>query len=113
MTQDGQGRYTAFRARGHAGYAEHGKDIVCAAVSVLGVTCVNSLESLLHIMVILEKNRDGLLSFTLPPLLQDDQMHDAQLLMGALYVGLQAIAEEYPDNLSLSITNGGKHHDQT
>ncbi len=33
-------RYTGFRASGHSGYAGEGQDIVCAAVSILGCTCV-------------------------------------------------------------------------
>ncbi len=111
LTQDSAGRLVAYRASGHAGYAHSGKDIVCAAVSVLGVTCVNSLEELLGIKVILKGNRDGLISFSLPIPLSDDQMQHAQLLMSSLRVGLQAIAEEYPHNLTVSI-NGGKNHDQ-
>ena len=30
---------------GHAGYAEHGKDIVCAAVSVIVGMLVNEIEN--------------------------------------------------------------------
>ena len=54
-------RFTGFRASGHSGYAEAGSDIVCAGVSVLGCTCVNSLESLLGVEVILKASEDGLL----------------------------------------------------
>lgn len=32
------------RAKGHAGYAEHGKDIVCASVSVLICTLIESID---------------------------------------------------------------------
>lgn len=35
-----------FIIEGHAGYAEPGKDIVCAAVSALSQTCVMSIENL-------------------------------------------------------------------
>ena len=34
---------TGFRIEGHAGYAKHGKDIVCAAVSIL---VMNTMESI-------------------------------------------------------------------
>ena len=37
--------YIEFRIKGHAGYAEEGQDIVCAAVSVLIINTVNSLET--------------------------------------------------------------------
>ena len=32
------GNYLEFVSKGHAGYAEEGQDIVCAAVSVLAVS---------------------------------------------------------------------------
>ena len=38
------GSYEEFISKGHAGYAEAGQDIVCAAVSALIITTVNSLE---------------------------------------------------------------------
>ena len=34
-----------FEVVGHAGYAEEGYDIICAAVSVLVVNAVNSIET--------------------------------------------------------------------
>ena len=36
---------TGCRLEGHSGWAESGHDIVCAAASILGCTCVNALES--------------------------------------------------------------------
>ena len=37
--------YVSFRSKGHAGYAPAGEDIVCAAVSALIITTVNSIET--------------------------------------------------------------------
>ena len=39
------GNITGFSCKGHAGYAEEGSDIVCAAVSALSITCANALQS--------------------------------------------------------------------
>ncbi len=89
------GRYTGFRASGHSGYDEPGRDIVCAAVSVLGCTCVNSLEALLGVQVLLNGNEDGLLDFDLPPLPAGSEA-GAQLLMGALGQGLRDLQGGYP-----------------
>ena len=97
------GRFTGFRASGHAGYAEHGSDIVCAAVSVLGCTCVNSLESVCGVTPDIAANDDGLLAFTLPAPLDGQQAHDAQVLMAALHQGIADIARQYPRHVSLSI----------
>jgi len=40
------GAYRGFRVTGHAGYDAEGQDILCAAVSVLSVNAVNSIETL-------------------------------------------------------------------
>ena len=47
---DSTGNYTGFSVRGHAGYAEAGSDIVCAAVSALTTTCVNAMESVAGVL---------------------------------------------------------------
>jgi len=97
-----EGGYTGFRAAGHSGFDDSGRDIVCAAVSVLGCTCVNALESLLGVLVRMRKNDDGILDFDLPDL-PADRRKDAQLLMGALAQGLRDVQEQYPKNVRLEI----------
>ena len=94
-------RFTGFRAAGHSGYAEAGSDIVCAGVSVLGCTCVNALESLLGVKVILRENEDGLMDFDLPG--ADAESPGAQLLMGALGQGLSDLQEAYPQYVRYEI----------
>jgi uncharacterized protein YsxB (DUF464 family) len=42
--RDREGELTGFTARDHAGYAEEGSDIVCAAVSALVIHTVNAIE---------------------------------------------------------------------
>ena len=97
------GRYTGFQASGHSGYAEHGSDIVCAAVSVLGCTCVNSLESVCGLIPEITANDDGLLAFTIPDAPDEAQAHDAQVLMASLHQGIADIARQYPRYVTLSI----------
>ncbi len=96
------GRYTGFRASGHSGYDEAGRDIVCAAVSVLGCTCVNSLEALLGVRVLLKGNDEGLLDFDLPELPEGSEP-GVQLLMGALGQGLQDLQGGYPEYVQFQI----------
>ena len=42
--QNSEGEITGVSIQGHAGYADNGSDIVCAAVSVLAQNTVNSIE---------------------------------------------------------------------
>ena len=40
-----EGNKLSLRLKGHAGYAEHGKDIVCASASILAYTLASIVES--------------------------------------------------------------------
>ena len=95
---------TGCRLKGHSGWAESGNDIVCAAASILGCTCVNALESVCGVIpVITEYNeKDGVLGFELPEMTEAEN-EKAQILMGALRQGLEDLTAEYPQNVTLSI----------
>ena len=93
---------TACRVTGHSGQAEAGRDIVCAAVSILGCTCVNALESVCGIVPLVTENDDGVLTFQLPEVTPEENAK-AQILMGALKQGLTDLADAYPRNVTLTI----------
>ena len=44
IRKNSDGEFRGFKLEGHAGSGEYGKDIVCAAVSILTINTVNSLE---------------------------------------------------------------------
>ena len=98
----GEEGLTGCRLTGHSGQAEAGRDIVCAAVSILGCTCVNALESVCGIIPLVTANEEGLLAFRLPEL-NPEENAKAQILMGALKQGLTDLADEYPRNITLKI----------
>ncbi len=98
----GEDGYTACRITGHSGQSEAGRDIVCAAVSILGCTCVNALESVCGIIPEITENEDGALGFELPEMTPEENAK-AQILMGALKQGLTDLAEAYPRNVTLTI----------
>ena len=98
----GKDGFAACRITGHSGHAEAGRDIVCAAVSILGCTCVNSLESVCGIVPEITENEDGMLEFRLPEL-HPEENAKAQILMGALKQGLTDLADAYPRNVKLTI----------
>ena len=108
LRADREHRYTAYEISGHSGYAEEGSDIVCSAVSVLAITCLNSLESVCGIHPTVGGGADGYLKVTLPNGLTEAQRHDAQVILCTLRQGLQDLSESYPKFVKLSIANGGK-----
>ena len=92
------------RMTGHSGQAEAGRDIVCAAVSILTITCVNSLEKICGVIPrITEENEErGVLAFELPERTEAEN-EKAQILMSALKQGMSDLAESYPEYVRLSI----------
>ena len=103
----GDGGFTACRITGHSGQAEAGRDIVCAAVSILGCTCVNALESVCGIIPEVTENDAGMLEFRLPEL-DPEGNAKAQILMGALKQGLSDLANAYPQ--FVRVTEKGMSH---
>ena len=95
---------TGCRLEGHSGWAESGHDIVCAAASILGCTCVNALESVCGVIPeITEYNEDsGVLAFELPPMTEKEN-EKTQIVMKTLRQGLKDLAEAYPQNVTFSI----------
>ena len=82
--------YTEFVSRGHAGYAEEGQDIICAAVSALIVNTVNSLERLTKDRFDLDE-KDGYVHIRFP----EGLTAGGKLLMDSLVLGLTEIEKSY------------------
>ena len=51
-----EGKYRGFRVKGHAGYAESGQDIVCAAVTSACMLAANIITDGFHISAKVLKN---------------------------------------------------------
>lgn len=82
--------------KGHANYAAPGKDIVCAGVSVLAQTLIAAIEDL---------TADEI-QYDIQPgtvnIKHGDLSKDAQLLINSFFIGVEMIANEYPDNVRVS-----------
>ena len=52
------GEYLRFTCSGHAEYADYGQDIVCAAISILVINTVNSLEEFAKLRMQLETDEN-------------------------------------------------------
>ncbi len=84
--------YTAFQCIGHAGYAEHGQDIVCAAVSALVINTINSVECLVSDLFDLATDpQSGQIDFSL----KEEYSKESVLLIRSLVLGLQGIQKNY------------------
>ena len=82
-----------FRVTGHAGYAEHGQDIVCAAVSALAQTAVIALERLTEGDIAVNV-QEGSLECQLGG--AGEHGSRAWVILESMRLGLQEIATHYP-----------------
>lgn len=83
------------KIRGHANYAEHGKDIVCSAVSVLVQTLIQSVETL---------TADEL-DYSMSPGKVDIKFwclsDPSKVLLDAFFIGIKGVAAAHPDNVRI------------
>lgn len=84
---------------GHAGFAPPGQDIVCAGVSALTQTLVQALDVL----------APGEAAFYIEPGKAAIQFHThsekSRLLARSFFIGVEMIAQTYPENVSLICTD--------
>lgn len=80
---------------GHAGYAESGKDIVCAAASALVQTLVISLDSFTNDRIT-HVQHDGYVRID-----YKDLSERGQLLVDSFFIGVCGIANAYPEHLAI------------
>lgn len=86
-----QGRYRGFTIEGHAGYAQAGEDIVCAAVSALVINAVNSIERFTEDAFTCDCE-DGMIRELV---FSSEVSKESELLMDSLMLGLTEIQKSY------------------
>lgn len=76
---------------GHAGYAEPGKDIVCAAVTALTQTLIKSIEEL----------TDDDIEYSVSPGRVDinhrNLSEKSKTLVDSFFIGICQVADEFPE----------------
>lgn len=84
--------YLGFTCHGHAGFADKGEDIVCAALSVLTINTVNSLEQLTQTaMEVVTEEEEGIIICRFTGTLSEA----GRLLMDAYVLGVENVFQEY------------------
>ena len=82
---------------GHAGYDNHGYDIVCAAVSVLSCTAIVGLQQVAH--------QDGDYSNAsgrCDMVLLGDITQSGQDILETMILGLSEVSRQYPEFVQIS-----------
>jgi len=95
-----RGFITSFEVKGHADYAEHGSDIVCAGVSALTQAAVLGLQQVCGLKIQMKK-APGDMECRLPAIGTPEQYSRGQAILESMILGLRGIEEEYGDYLVL------------
>ena len=93
---------TGFSLTGHAGFREHGQDIVCASVSSAALMAVNTITEIVGAKA-LTSQRDGYLTLRLR-----EESDSCQVVLLGLLLHLSEIEKQYPAHLKVSLTGSHK-----
>jgi uncharacterized protein YsxB (DUF464 family) len=88
-------RLIGFDISGHANYSIPGRDIVCAAVSILTINTINSIRELTCMEVETSEDESGM-RYHIP--LKTGTISSA--LLKSARIGYKSLADQYPDNVS-------------
>ncbi|MGB9780080.1 ribosomal-processing cysteine protease Prp [Caldanaerobacter sp.] len=85
-----------FSIKGHAGYDEYGKDIVCAAVSAISQTAVLGIENIEGVKI-RKKIEEGNLEVEIEQALKEIDRIKLQAILETMLLGLKDVAQGYSD----------------
>ena len=96
--------YTGYECSGHTGYAEFGKDILCASISSLAQSCLLGLNKVLKINTITKRNdKNGYIKVELPKSINSEKLSQAQVLLNTLKLSLEDLQLEYSKYISMEV----------
>ncbi|MRG26786.1 ribosomal-processing cysteine protease Prp [Laceyella tengchongensis] len=96
------GQVERVMVKGHANFAEHGKDLVCAAVSGITIGMVNAIETMFDVQVHSADDGDGKVDCHLPREVRDPETRGKiHLLLEAMAVSLKNVADEFPKYVTI------------
>ena len=95
-------RIVGFDVQGHRGFADEGRDIVCAAVTSAVRLCECAINDVLGLEASVKvRQKDASISLKLPGGLGQTNESTCQTLLTALMVHFTELHEEYPENISV------------
>ncbi len=94
ITRNAKGSITGFEIKGHSGYAEEGRDIICSAVSVTAYTAAGALDELVGMKDCYDES-DGHMTIRLPQKMNELQESTAGIIMETAAVGFKQIGLSY------------------
>jgi uncharacterized protein YsxB (DUF464 family) len=100
IIRDGRGFIKQIIVKGHAGFAEEGRDLVCAAASVTAYTAAGALGDLAGLENCYTENR-GNMVISLPEEISEEQEKTAGIILETATIGFKQIELSYGDYISV------------
>ena len=94
------GRITGFCCEGHSGYAEAGRDVVCAAVTTAVKFAETTIRDVLGVQAKVRTQEDcARITLKLPATCEDEQT--VQAVLTGMMLTLCDLRDEYPDYIEV------------
>ncbi len=94
----GNGTPLGFNFKGHAGYAPHGSDIVCAAVSSVAYMTANTIIEVMGVKADVNIKGSGEMDFKIP---LESAEKTKDILLG-LELHIKELKKQYPQNVTIT-----------
>ena len=94
-------RITGFSVSGHSGYADHGSDIVCAAVSAVVTMAEATINDVCgaKAKVRVKDQENARITLTLPA--SCDEEESGQAVLAGMLLTLCSMRDDYPDYIEV------------
>lgn len=98
-----QKKLCRFTLAGHAGYADYGQDIVCAAVSMIAINTINSIDLLTKETLSLNQDEaKAYIDCSFPDISANKGSKEASLLLKSMELGLKNIEKQYGEYIQIN-----------
>ncbi|EDN9013590.1 ribosomal-processing cysteine protease Prp [Listeria monocytogenes] len=97
MREDNQ--IISFTMSGHADFAEHGSDLVCAGASSIAFGMVNAISEVRDFEPVIEES-EGYLYYSVPADYVGDDV--VQILLTGMENQLRSLGYSYPDHIKIN-----------
>ena len=94
------GNVSQLMVKGHSGFDDAGKDIVCSGVSAIVQTIILGLTHIVGIEIKYRK-KNGLIDFKMPGDLTQDKIKEANILLETALLGLKSIKMGYDEYIDI------------
>ena len=102
VTRGQSGLIHSFEMKGHADFAEHGKDLVCAGASAIAFGSVNAIAHITGVEPQIEQGEQGgYLKVTLPQDLDTETDDKLQVILNTMVTQFYTMTASYSEYIEL------------